>query len=689
MAKSLIERLGEYRQNATTSLADQQEAKLIKSLQRLESDVVKEISRLPTRNGALYSTRLAIELRPKIKQYIEKTYLTTVQSNVADYNKIAGSVVATYGKLPVDEVFKEITEVDIGVINQLKKMTFAQFEDLGNEFVGTLSDEIYQSTLVGTPVNKVIENVKGKINGIYQSSDNTEAQELVDFVANNPERTAEVTTAVSRLQTIYGRDRLGNNFRRYATQVVQDSIMGFDGQFAKYRADQIGLDHFTYTGTTVRDSRDFCKTHVGKTYTKEQIENIWSSQVWKGKSQGDPFIVRGGYNCRHHWQPTDPSWNAINNEIPPVGEEIVQDTNIFGEVSEQESNLLPLAFGTVATNFTRMISKIPKTAKINKVDSAFYKPSNDSINLDDFDLENNLRARRVFAHEFAHKIDHNVATILIKNDDKAKKFIPNSNKLVVNIKPKTIKFQDGGSYTKSGVKKTLFDDVINKRMGEQSIQISNSAQTQIMADRINLKDNINVGLTNYTDRLMDLRNKLQGKTLNQRLAIRTKFLDDIIENKSFPLNKNELKILLKERNITYDPMLTTTVDYVLAIQNKLAVSKYGKLKKLKLKNGETFTASTREVGTNFDPMFADYVGAVSDNAIGFGHKLSYYNKFLDTETIKRGYGKVTYGHSTEAFANFTALSNTDNKEIYIKLMNYYAPQTTKIFNELYERSKLL
>ena len=36
---------------------------------------------------------------------------------------------------------------------------------------------------------------------------------------------------------------------------------------------------------------------------------------------------------------------------------------------------------------------------------------------------------------------------------------------------------------------------------------------------------------------------------------------------------------------------------------------------------------------------------------------------------------------------YIMLSNTDNKEIYTKLMKYYAPQTTKTFNELYERSK--
>jgi len=210
-----------------------------------------------------------------------------------------------------------------------------------------------------------------------------------------------------------------------------------------------------------------------------------------------------------------------------------------------------------------------------------------------------------------------------------------------------------------------------------------------MADRIKIKDNIKVGLSGYTDDLIELNTKSQGKTFDQRLAIRTKYLDDIINAKSFPLDKNEVIILLRERNLTYDPMLLDTIDFVTAIKHKLVISRYGKPLKLKLKSGESFKASTRDAGKGFDSMFADYVGAISDNAIGYGHKQSYYKKFFTTETVKRGYGEVTYGHSTEAFANFTALSNTDNKEIYTKLMNYYAPETTKIFTQIYERSNLL
>jgi hypothetical protein len=37
--------------------------------------------------------------------------------------------------------------------------------------------------------------------------------------------------------------------------------------------------------------------------TEKQIRNIWNSQTWQGKKPGDPFVVRGGYNCRHMFVP--------------------------------------------------------------------------------------------------------------------------------------------------------------------------------------------------------------------------------------------------------------------------------------------------------------------------------------------------------------------------------------------------
>ena len=310
---NLLQELQAIRANAITSLENKQQELLIKALQQLENRVVETAFNLPNRNGILFDTRLAIEIRPKLQQAIEELYLTKVQTFINDYDKIAANIVATYGKLPIPAEFKQITEIDLQVIQQLKKLSFSQFQNLGNEFVNTLANEVYQSTLTGRPVTEMVQTLKSKINGIYQQSDNKKAQELVDYIANNPNG-AEVDTAVSELQTIYGRDRLGDNLNRYATQIVQDSLMGFDGQFAKYRADQLGLTSYVYYGSLVRDSREFCIENANKIFTEEEIRDKWANETWQGKAQGDPFVVRGGYNCRHHFQPVNPDWGKINED---------------------------------------------------------------------------------------------------------------------------------------------------------------------------------------------------------------------------------------------------------------------------------------------------------------------------------------------------------------------------------------
>lgn len=310
---TLLQELQAIRANAITSLEDKQQELLIKTLQQLENKVVETALKLPNRNGVLFDTRLAIELRPQLQKAIEDLYLTKVQTFINDYDKIAANIVATYGKLPIPSEFKQLTEIDYQVIQQLKKLSFSQFQNLGNEFVNTLANEVYQSTLTGRPVTEMVQTLRSKINGIYQQSDNKKAQELVDYIANNPNG-AEVDTAVSQLQTIYGRDRLGDNLNRYATQIVQDSLMGFDGQFAKFRADQLGLTSYVYYGSLVRDSREFCKENANKIFTEDEIRQKWADETWQGKAQGDPFVVRGGYNCRHHFQPVNPDWGKINED---------------------------------------------------------------------------------------------------------------------------------------------------------------------------------------------------------------------------------------------------------------------------------------------------------------------------------------------------------------------------------------
>ena len=307
MAQDILKQLQEIRQKALDNLEAQHQELLFKTIQRLEREVVSIASELPTRTGELYSTRLAIELKPKLQQAIEELYLKPVQTFIKDYDKIAGVIVATYGKLPVPVEFKSITEADLVVIQQLKRLAFTNFQNLGNELANTLAGEVYQSTLVGRSFNDMVQTIREKINGIYQFSDNKKAQQLVEYISNNPDG-AEVDTAIDELKQVYGRNTQGDSFVKYASILVTDSIMGFDGQLAKFRADELGLTSYLYYGSIIKDSRDFCRKHAGKVYTEEQIRQIWANDTGQGRDQGSPFIVRGGYNCRHSWQPIDPSW---------------------------------------------------------------------------------------------------------------------------------------------------------------------------------------------------------------------------------------------------------------------------------------------------------------------------------------------------------------------------------------------
>jgi len=307
VAQDILRQLQEIRQKALDNLEAQHQELLFKTIQRLEREVVSIASELPTRTGELYSTRLAIEIKPKLQQAIEELYLKPVQSFIKDYDKIAGVIVASYGKLPVPAEFKSITEADLVVIQQLKRLAFTNFQNLGNELANTLAGEVYQSTLVGRSFNNMVETIREKINGIYQFSDNKKAQQLVEYISNNPDG-SQVNTAIDELKQTYGRTTEGDSFVKYASLLVTDSIMGFDGQLAKFRADELGFGSYLYYGSIIKDSRDFCRKHTGKVYTEEEINQIWANDTKQGRDQGSPFIVRGGYNCRHSWQPIDPSW---------------------------------------------------------------------------------------------------------------------------------------------------------------------------------------------------------------------------------------------------------------------------------------------------------------------------------------------------------------------------------------------
>ena len=293
-------------------LADQHEERIVNTLYRLEEDVVKAVTRATKGSLDTVDIRLAIRLRPELKAIVESTYLNEADLIInEEYNKIAKEVLDTFGEMPIDPKFKNLTQVDLDTLNALKTQVFEGFEDVAERFLKEINDEVYQSFIAGRPFDDMVSNIRGHINGVYQRSNSAEINELVDFINENkfdPTKKKQVEDAIRKLHTEYAADRAGNNMRRYASQIAHDSVMQFHGQFTIRKAKESGLNHFQYVGTLVRDSRQFCRGMVNRTLTENEIREKWRNESWSGKSTGDPFIVRGGYRCRHTWIPTDPNW---------------------------------------------------------------------------------------------------------------------------------------------------------------------------------------------------------------------------------------------------------------------------------------------------------------------------------------------------------------------------------------------
>jgi len=75
-------------------------------------------------------------------------------------------------------------------------------------------------------------------------------------------------------------------------------------------------------------------------------------------------------------------------------------------------------------------------------------------------------------------------------------------------------------------------------------------------------------------------------------------------------------------------------------------------------------------------MFLDFVGSVTNNNIGQGHSLGYYRRGL---SLMKG---VTDKHTTEAFANYTSLLGSSNSKFWRELLEKFAPETVRRFDNL-------
>jgi hypothetical protein len=303
---------------------------LIKTLDKIEREVIGTASRLPLTDGKLIELQSAIAIRPQIKAILEREYLAWSDTVVREgFNKQAKRIEKAFkriGNIPVE--FQELTKGDLALIQNLKQQYFTQFKDVSNTFTRKLADKVYQNTLIGSEFAVLEKELRQTINGIYASSDDPEVQRLINYIkknetSDNPNIQAKVDKSVQTLQSKFATDRAGENMKRYAGQILNDSLRDFDATLNFNKSQEAGLTYVKYFGDVIPTTREICRNVINGVYNKrsgglftvDEVRQLWASRSWSGKKSGDPLIVRGGYNCRHQWSYVNPDWYDEDGEL--------------------------------------------------------------------------------------------------------------------------------------------------------------------------------------------------------------------------------------------------------------------------------------------------------------------------------------------------------------------------------------
>ena len=333
----IVEQMTNYRISQIELAEAKYYEDLIRVLDRIERDVISYASQLPLKEGKLFELKSAIASRPIIREILEREYLawsdTVVREGFSKQAKRIERAFKDIGRIPIE--FQQLTDSDLSVIQNLKRQTFTQFKDVSNTFTRTISDKIYQSTLVGNEFAELQKELRQTINGIYATADDKQVQKLINEIKRDevrvrrlsgPQRVAIRTKLNKNIQTLqskYATTRSGENMKRYAGQILNDGLREFDAQLNLHKSNEAGLTMCKYFGNIIPTTRDHCRLvrsgnydiRQGGLFTIDEVKELWASKSWKGKKSGDPLIVRGGYNCRHQWSFVNPDWYDESGNI--------------------------------------------------------------------------------------------------------------------------------------------------------------------------------------------------------------------------------------------------------------------------------------------------------------------------------------------------------------------------------------
>jgi hypothetical protein len=240
-------------------------------------------------------------LRGVINDDFEELVSLKVREYIKEFDKIAVDTTKMVGN--------GITPLDNRVASELKAQAYQSLDESVNTGKENVNTEIVVGAIAGMTVQAIAQNSRHAISGLFIQTNDLQTtllqKKLKRLRRATTRKEDDIAKAFTALKQKFAGVNVGSSLQNTVKAGMHDKVMDFDAVFIKHRAQQAGLNKFKYTGSLVSGSRDFCIRNVGRTFTEAEAKSKWSSESWKGKRSGDPFVVRGGHNCRHFWLPVD------------------------------------------------------------------------------------------------------------------------------------------------------------------------------------------------------------------------------------------------------------------------------------------------------------------------------------------------------------------------------------------------
>lgn len=274
---------------------------LQRTLDEIQSGVFDTVKSLENEIAELVAQGLPVEVvRPQIM-----AAFTRYSDSVRSVAKPLVNISADYMEQSRFAVDAQDLVAQNTILSQSEATLETTMSGMNEEVVST----VVLGTVAGLGTAALANQVRGRISGIQMESTDPDVrreQRKLRKMMKQGATAAElavVTAAIKR--------KLPGNVNTSASlatrmSTASESVVGsFDGTFSKARATRLGIERFRYEGGIIETSRPFCRGMLGREMTRDDIQSLWASDSWAGKEPGDPFVVRGGYNCLHYWVPIE------------------------------------------------------------------------------------------------------------------------------------------------------------------------------------------------------------------------------------------------------------------------------------------------------------------------------------------------------------------------------------------------